>query len=333
MAEENIDLITATMHIDPQTPPEMEQIHKAIRIFHPDLPIVFFTGHRHRLFFKKLDDNSYAIESGKYFNHLGLLTFQLDNGFIENLNFSWPETTRDNFYALANRSASDFLTPEAKETKLMIEYYQKKLNLTFVYGCSPNTFRVDAPFEDTQTSLYNLYIEQIIPTVVFNKSLSNRQFFLSNTGTLRSDLYEGPVNVNDIFSVNPFSDMYFFYTMNGSQLAEFLPLAQENVAMRSPELITRLKAKHPGLCNDEDIEKRIQAAGMPHYLYSTSMIIPTATYDLVMADYDAEALEPVVQAVLDPTGKKQIQPSLYPTDVNSSTALSVYVTEFWPCSS
>jgi hypothetical protein len=63
----DIDLIVVIAHIDPQTPPELFQIWKAIRKFQPDLPIALLSGHRHREYFQWFDSNCFTIESGKYF--------------------------------------------------------------------------------------------------------------------------------------------------------------------------------------------------------------------------------------------------------------------------
>ena len=95
MNEPNIDMIIATMHIDPTTPPEMDQIYEAVRSYHPTIPFILFTGHRHILYFEQLDPTSFTLESGKYFEVLGLVEFDLVNGQLENFSYDWYETSRD----------------------------------------------------------------------------------------------------------------------------------------------------------------------------------------------------------------------------------------------
>jgi len=74
------DLIVIVAHIDPQAPTELEIIYKAIRSVHSTIPIAMLTGHRHRKIFREFDPNAFAIESGRYFENLGIVKFQLKNG-------------------------------------------------------------------------------------------------------------------------------------------------------------------------------------------------------------------------------------------------------------
>lgn len=95
MQEPNLDMIICTMHIDPTTPPEMQEIYTAVRSYYPSLPFILFTGHRHILYFDQLDPTSFTLESGKYFEVIGLVEFDLNNGTFENFEYQWIETSRD----------------------------------------------------------------------------------------------------------------------------------------------------------------------------------------------------------------------------------------------
>jgi hypothetical protein len=90
-----IEMIICTMHVDPQSPPELQQIYSAIRNYHPDTPLILFTGHRHVLYFEWLDPNCFTLESGKYFEALGLVEFDLINGQISNFQYKWVDTSLD----------------------------------------------------------------------------------------------------------------------------------------------------------------------------------------------------------------------------------------------
>ena len=44
----------------------------------PATPLIFLCGHGHILYYEDLDDNAFVIESGKYFETLGYIRFQLN---------------------------------------------------------------------------------------------------------------------------------------------------------------------------------------------------------------------------------------------------------------
>ena len=51
--------------------------------------------YRHILYSEQLDDNAYTIESGRYFEHLGIVEFELENGIMSNYSQRWVDTSLD----------------------------------------------------------------------------------------------------------------------------------------------------------------------------------------------------------------------------------------------
>jgi len=98
---EDIDMIIFTMHIDPTTPPEMDEIYSTVRMYHPNTPFILFTGHRHILYYEELDSNSFTLESGKYFEVIGIVEFDLENGNFNNFEYYWMDTSVEvSFYLI-----------------------------------------------------------------------------------------------------------------------------------------------------------------------------------------------------------------------------------------
>ena len=94
VTSQNVNMIIVTAHIDPQTPPEMSQIYKAIRSYYPNIPLIFLVGHAHEQYFEQLDVNCYVLESGKYFEVVGKLEFDLDDdNQIQNFSYEWVPTS------------------------------------------------------------------------------------------------------------------------------------------------------------------------------------------------------------------------------------------------
>eukprot|EP01112_Ceratiomyxa_fruticulosa_P010925 TRINITY_DN2916_c0_g1_i1.p1 TRINITY_DN2916_c0_g1~~TRINITY_DN2916_c0_g1_i1.p1 ORF type:complete len:551 (-),score=112.53 TRINITY_DN2916_c0_g1_i1:390-2042(-) len=315
----NVDIIVTINHIAPQFGPELGQIYKAVRQVHPDTPFVLLSGHSHEEDFVKYDANAFTLESGKYFEIIGKIYFELgSDGSMENLATKWIDTSLSNFISLSGVPASQFLTPEGKVTKDLIWYYYNLLALNTTYGCSPQTFSPYAYYKDSW-SLYNLYIEDIFPDVIWNataRGVNGTGFFLTNTATLRYDLYSGPVNRNDIYTVSPFNDT--FYHIPGLTGAQLLTL------MKSIDDVSEL-ARDPrsrALCDTK------LTYSTPPWYFSTIPVSDDKLYDLVLASYDAQTIAPVVQKLFGNKFKS------VPFDtVNDTAALQLYVQNTWPCKS
>jgi len=316
MQVENVDMIICTMHIAPQTPPELQQIYTAIRSYHPNTPVVMFSGHSHVMYFEQLDENCFTLESGKYFEVIGLVEFDLEAGQFENFAYQWIETSLENFYQLSGTTEDDFLTPSGQRTKDMIEYYTNVLHLNDTLGCSPQFYDPDKVIFEP-LSLYNLYIEAVVPTMVFNSSLPNTQFFISNTATLRYPLYNGRVNVNDIYSISPFSDSYLYYPgLTGLQLQELvrtLLVTPASFLAQTPYFHTYAP----------------QNLTRPAYTHSLIKIDPSQTYDVVSAKYDTGTITPLLDYLFPNT---TWTPQPYPSKYRSTDALGSYIVEYMPCS-
>jgi len=290
LSQPDIHLVVTICHID-TADTEMTDIYQTIRKQLPNTPLVLLAGHRHVTSFKQYDTNAFTIESGRYFEKLGLISFNLntDTPSMSNLQYKWIDTTLENFYSITNTDETTFLTDAGRYTKQMIDNTTEILGLDIVYGCSPITYDEYASISDSD-SLYGLYVDDIVPTVVFNKTLSNIQYFMTNPSTLRYDLFQGPVNRNDIYTISPFNDTYYYY----------------------PNML------------GQDLLGLVQTLGFYHtYLY----IDVTQYYDLIVAEYDTQKVNAQLQVM-----GVHYDYDVYPTNVNSTGALQVYIENYMPCS-
>merc|ERR1712137_864191 len=210
---------------------------------------------------------------------------------------------------LANKTEENFLTEEGIATKELIAYYTNTLHLNDTLGCSPEFYDPDYLIVN-QASLYNLYIEDVIPTMVFNTSLPNIQFFIANTATLRYPMFPGRVTVNDIYSIIPFIDQYFYYPgLTGTQLQGVLGQLR---LFLSPNL---KMTPYFGTYAQPDPTR-------PAYTHSIMKVDPSKTYDIVCSGYDSDTIGPII-ADLYPSLNATAIP--YPTFQSSTTSLSEYV--------
>jgi 2',3'-cyclic-nucleotide 2'-phosphodiesterase (5'-nucleotidase family) len=275
MAVPDVDLYVVLGHID-IVMEETEQIREAVRVRHPTTPIVFMSGHRHIKSYKQLDENCVAIESWRYFKALGHLSLQLDtsaspnalNNRLQAVSHRWVDTSRDNFYELTGRNASNFLTPDGASLKQAIQDTNSMLGLDQVLGCAPTTYEPSVPLE-WDTSLFGLLLTEMYPRVVYNTAQKkNKQLAILNTSSLRNPLYEGTVDRNDIYTVDPFNNVY------GSvdALSGGLVLSLLDFLNNQPRELVQWYS-----CGAE-----FAASGLPHFVISPDEVIDENTiYDIV----------------------------------------------------
>jgi len=269
-----VDIIVVLAHIAPQWPPELSQIYKAIRSVYSTKPFILLSGHSHLKYFAQYDANAFTLESGCYFQTLGRIDFNLgDDGSLQNLATEWMDTSLDAFYAWSNTTAETFLTPEGAAVKQVIEKYYDLLKLNDTFGCSPQTY---SPYvaQTEANSLYKLYIESVIPAEVFIPNLDNNpQYFLCNPYTLRSELYEGRISRNDIYSCDPFDETYFYFKdVNGRHLYDMMNSLN---AVAYSAGLTKIRNSHGQL-----------SLGVTDWFHTDLYIDFDDDYDVVCSNYD-----------------------------------------------
>jgi len=196
----------------------------------------------------------------------------------------------------------------------MISYYTNVLHLNDTLGCSSEYFLPQLPII-LENSLYNLYLENVLPYMVYNNSLQNEQFFIANTATLRYPLFKGRISVNDIYSIIPFGDSYVYYpNLSGTQLQI---VVDELGKLSSPTLkITPYFDTH---------EKYDWSR--PAYTHSLSKINSNSVYDLVCSEYDSETITPILSKFFNIDFAET-----YPTSQTSTTALAGFIIDNFLCS-
>jgi 2',3'-cyclic-nucleotide 2'-phosphodiesterase (5'-nucleotidase family) len=314
----DVDMIVVCSHIAPQFGPELGQIYTSIRKFHPDTPLVMLAGHSHVTYFNSLDPNAFTIESGKYFEVIGVINFELaQDGSMQNLATQWVDTSVQNFMTLSGTTAQTFDTPQGLKTSSLIQSYWQELGLNIVYGCAPNTYYPDIDYRDPY-SLYQLYVEQVIPKIVFDNSNGHTQFFISNTASLRYNLYAGPVTRNDIYTISPFNDTFVEYAgFPGKALVALMQNIMNTSGLAGERVLT---SRYCGIVGDST----------PNWYYSSVPITDDGIYDVVLASYDAETIYPVVRHLF--SGQSYAHYSTYPTTENGTGALQAFIETVWPCS-
>eukprot|EP00003_Mantamonas_plastica_P029426 TRINITY_DN6966_c0_g1_i3.p1 TRINITY_DN6966_c0_g1~~TRINITY_DN6966_c0_g1_i3.p1 ORF type:complete len:555 (+),score=155.56 TRINITY_DN6966_c0_g1_i3:86-1666(+) len=314
MNVENVDVIVTLNHIDPQgQKDQLEATYNAIRAVHADKPLILLSGHRHVLYFEQYDDQAFTLESGKYMQHYGWIEFTLSSeGKMEGMTHQWFDTNLQNYLTLADVSEDNFETPLGQSIRKQMSQMYQALDLGKVYGCSPQTFDPSVDLHHLN-SFYALWIDHIFP-YLFNESDSgNVQFGVSNTASLRSPMYKGPVTKDDMFTISPFADTYsYFPAVSGTDMQKLVE-----------KLKTDSKARVYRNCPYQETDD------LGPWVWSYQIDIkPDANYRLVAANYDCFKLQAILQDLFP---SQQWPYTAYPVQLNSVQLLQYYLEAEMPC--
>ncbi|OJD28785.1 ser thr protein phosphatase family [Diplodia corticola] len=220
--DKDVDLILVIGHVALRTP-EYKHIFKAIRSVQWDVPIQFFGGHAHVRDFKRFDDRSVAIASGRYMETVGFLSIDgLSTGKSKSIAPQRAELTfgrryiDNNLFSLYHHSGkneSTFSTPEGKDVTKMIAKAREELRLDKKHGCAPQNLWVNrAPFPATD-SIFTWLQEHVLPEQMSNTSRvadNKKALVITNTGAMRFDIFKGPFTKDSTFLVSPFTSGFHY---------------------------------------------------------------------------------------------------------------------------
>lgn len=110
------------------------------------------------------------------------------------------------YHATGSQNLSE--TSHGVEVTQAITDGRNNLNLTFVYGCAPQTYCISCkPFGDPG-NIYTLVQEAAAATVVDPERSSNSRMIIVNRGAIRYDLVQGPFTVDDSYIVCPYPNTF-----------------------------------------------------------------------------------------------------------------------------
>eukprot|EP00929_Paragymnodinium_shiwhaense_P101829 TRINITY_DN65016_c0_g1_i1.p1 TRINITY_DN65016_c0_g1~~TRINITY_DN65016_c0_g1_i1.p1 ORF type:complete len:542 (+),score=48.36 TRINITY_DN65016_c0_g1_i1:67-1692(+) len=305
-------LILGHMHyIDPY----VDVILQAIRSLNPSVPVQFVTGHSHQRLYTALDNASSSFEAGNYLNTVGFASFPTKANALMNASkalakgFShvFIDGNVESFRTIAGME--NISTHNGTLLAHEIQATREKMGLTNILGCSPLTYQMYAPLNETD-SLWALILDSVLTSTVFQGNRSNR-VFVQSTGSARYDLYAGELTKNDIITVSPFADEFWLLSKNVSGKVIAATMKQLNLGS------TYALQDFVSTRFDED---------EAYEVYS-------GTYDTGAPEIDPKSLEPgTVLAAFE----KELGQALRPTKSFEGTTTTNMWYEFvpknWPCS-
>ncbi|KAG8700137.1 hypothetical protein FRC09_006149 [Ceratobasidium sp. 395] len=206
------DLFLLAGHMSVVNRQGWEIVVEAIRKHHPETPIAVVGGHTHLRFCRQYDQNSMAIESGRFLETIGWMSINLDNSNYNNVSFShkYLDGNRRTYMYHTNTTESTFDRATGTEIDAFTKNLYKKWNLGKRHGCSSENYYIDRFKWGHPQNLQYFYAHKVVPEVVVKgwKRADVPYVFIANIGMLRFDIYRGPFTWNDQLTVLPFKEGY-----------------------------------------------------------------------------------------------------------------------------
>ncbi|KAI5117465.1 hypothetical protein M0805_004068 [Coniferiporia weirii] len=192
-------------------------VFNAVRSVHPTTPLLIFGGHSHIRDCVQFDGRSMALESGRYMETVGWMSADLDEKSedkTKNLTFTrrYLDQNRVAYEFHSGQSNRTFDTLEGRNITTGLNQLADKFDLSFLFGTAPHDFLVNrAPFPSND-SLLSLFIQEAAPIAlaINNTRADIPNIMITNSGSQRFDLFQGPFTRNDQFTASPFSDAFLF---------------------------------------------------------------------------------------------------------------------------
>ncbi|THV06273.1 hypothetical protein K435DRAFT_645636, partial [Dendrothele bispora CBS 962.96] len=208
-------------------------VFNAIRAVHPETPIFIFGGHTHIRDCVQLDNRSMSLESGRYMETVGWMSANVSSSTSSDpISFSrrYLDTNRLTYQFHTGTSDSNstssshyprhspspsplpsFDTPLGLQITQGLNALSDRFNLSFQFGIAPSDFTINQVAYPSSNSILTLMGAQVLPfslTVSRTNTTVPPFLMLTNSGSLRFDIYSGPFTKNDQLTASPFADAF-----------------------------------------------------------------------------------------------------------------------------
>ncbi|KAL5520658.1 hypothetical protein ACEPAF_2659 [Sanghuangporus sanghuang] len=201
----------------PVTRDKWPSVFDAVRAVRPTTPILIFGGHSHIRTCLQFDGRSMSLESGRYMETIGWMSVDRDErnpDKTKDLTFTrrYLDQNRVTYEFHTGRSNRAFDTLLARNISAGMNELAQRFDLSFKFGTAPHDFFLTrAPFPSND-SLLSLFIQEAAPVAlaINNSRAGIPNIMITNSGSERFDVFQGPFTKNDQFTASPFSDSFLF---------------------------------------------------------------------------------------------------------------------------
>ncbi|KAF2424903.1 hypothetical protein EJ08DRAFT_407273 [Tothia fuscella] len=224
--DKDVDLILVFGHVVIRSK-EYDAVFKSIRGEQWDTPVVFLGGHSHIRDYKVYDKKSVALESGRYMETIGFLSVSgLSSGHNEGkdivpASLAGPKFARrymDNnlfsMYHHSNTNSSTFPTGKGSNVSNAIASARAELHLNKIRGCVPQDLFVNRAPYPSNNSIFSWLEKSVLPTQLATSPRASVQgkkaLVITNTGSVRFDVFHGPFTRDTEYLVSPFTSGFHY---------------------------------------------------------------------------------------------------------------------------
>jgi len=213
--DREVDLFVVTGHSAIRSE-EFKIVYSAIRSVQWDTPIQFFGGHWHVRDYKKFDNKSYGLASGRFMETIG---FQSISGLATNgsaaTSLSFFRRYIDNnlfsLYHHSGHNSSTFHTDRGRNVSMAIQEARKSLDLDQTFGCSDRDLWMDRVKYPSNNSVFSWLDQQVFPGAVNDTRRNDKpRLVITNTGAIRFDIFKGAFTKDSTYIMCPFTSGFHF---------------------------------------------------------------------------------------------------------------------------
>lgn len=296
------------------------------------IPVQFVTGHTHYRGFIPVDAYSSSFEAGHYLDTLGWLSFNLlpaktssdpiktrASDFPERqsdsriyketrtlnstdpsvkFNHKYIDANRDVLMAFTGTNSSSFDTEMGLSITEAIESTVNRLGLREVLGCAPKNYSYAVSL-DHPNSMYALYMDKVLPMGVFDipTGTGNNPYYVTSTGSLRYNIYEGEMIYDDVFAIAPFANVFLFYpAISGANISLVISALNSLTSLSIPGL--KMNQQEYAEAYALRFSRSKSADKMPSFIGGPDIVSPNSQYDLFYNDFDGLVVTHAIAAVL-----------------------------------
>jgi hypothetical protein len=220
---EDVDLFLVIGHVTLHGP-EYKALYKAIRSQKWDTPIQFFGGHSHIRDFAKYDSKAYALQSGRYMETIGWMSIEGIKGkgkkedpkeIESRASMSFKRRYIDNnlfgYHYHTGLNDSTFPTEHGKNVSASIYAARKALHLDHSFGCAPKDLWLNRAPYPSNDSLLTWLEDEVMPDIVVNlKRKDVPRLAITNTGSVRFDVFKGAFTIDTTYIISPFVSKFLY---------------------------------------------------------------------------------------------------------------------------
>ncbi|KAI0774818.1 Metallo-dependent phosphatase-like protein [Trametes elegans] len=191
-------------------------VFDAIRDVHATTPILILGGHTHIRDCVQLDGRSMALESGRYMETVGWLNANFDQhgNAQKNITFTrrYLDPNRVTYEYHTQQRNSSFDTSGGRQITQGLNELAARFNLSSLFGTALQDYTLTQSPYPSNTSAFSLFAGQAMPySLTRNNSRAGiPNVMITNSGSLRFDVYEGQFTRDDQLIACPFTNAFVY---------------------------------------------------------------------------------------------------------------------------